>query len=83
MTEIKSAYWDKETLVKEVQSGENRIRISVCEKKGNTWLAIREWYKTVTGEYAPGKHGLAIRVEGPETIDEIIGAVTLSKECLQ
>ena len=82
VTEVKSAYWDKEVLVKDVQSGENRIRISVCTKKGVDWVSIREWYRDQVGDYSPGKHGLAIRLEDPSTIDKIVESLILAKSCV-
>jgi hypothetical protein len=82
MTEIKSAYWEKEVVVSEIQAGENKIRISVCTKKGRTWVAIREWYKTMTGEYSPGKHGLAFPVENAEELEQYIKAFTDAKTCI-
>ena len=77
--EVKSAYWDKELLIQDTQVGENRVRLSLCTKKEVDWLSIREWYKTVTGEYSPGKHGLAIRLEDPSTLDSLIGALNSLK----
>jgi hypothetical protein len=76
MTEVKSAYWDSEKVVKEIESGENRIRISICVKKGKTWISIREWYRTMTGEYNPGKHGLAFMAPDSAPISDFIDALT-------
>ena len=79
LTEVKSTYWDKELLIKEVQVGENRVRLSLCTKKEVDWLSIREWYKTVTGDYSPGKHGLAIRLEDPSTLDSLMESLEMLK----
>lgn len=79
--EVKSDYWEKELLLREVQAGENVIKVSLCTKKGVDWLSIREWYKTITGEYRPGKHGLAIPVEDAETIDFLVEAISYVNLC--
>ena len=81
--EVKSGYWDKELLLKEVQAGENIIKVSLCTKKEREWLSIREWYKTITGEYMPGKHGLAIPVEDPKTVDFLAEAISYVNLCRQ
>ena len=73
--EVKSAYWDKEYIIKEVQAGENRIRFSLCDKRGRTWLSIREWYQTPSKEYAPGKHGMAVPLDDPGILTDMMAAL--------
>lgn len=59
MTEVQSTYWDKEILVKEVTTGNHTVmRVSVTQKKGETYVAYREWYNTKSDPtYKPSKHG--------------------------
>ena len=82
MTEVKSAYWDKEVVISEIPSGQNVVKISLCTKKDRDWLAIREWYRTVAGELAPGKHGLAIILEGTLTVDSLLESIQTLKTML-
>lgn len=81
-TEVKSSFWDKEMLVATVQSGENQVRVSACTRKDVDWVSIREFYKAQNGEFLPGKHGLAIKREDPETLENLIGALQFIKECM-
>ena len=75
-TEIKSTYWDKEWLIKEVQAGENnRIRFSICTKNRRQWLSIREWYQTPSKNYAPGKHGMAVPLDDVAIITDLMSAL--------
>ena len=59
MTEVQSTYWDKEILVKEVTTGNHTVmRVSVTQKKGETYVAYREWYNTKSDPtYKLSKHG--------------------------
>lgn len=64
MTEIASTYWDKEILVKVVTTGEHTVmRISLTQKKGESYVAYREWYNTKSDPtYKPSKHGGATKL---------------------
>lgn len=77
-TEIKSTYWDKEWLIKEVQAGENNlIRFSICTKNRRQYLSIREWYKIKTHDhiYAPGRHGMAVALDDVAIITDLMSAL--------
>lgn len=75
MTEIQSTYWDREILVKEVTTGEHTIvRISITQKKGETYIAYREWYNTKSDPvYKPSKHGGATKIGYAANVVEAMG----------
>lgn len=58
-------YWDTETVIKEIPTGERTfIRISLVTKKGKTYVNYREWYNTKADPtYYPSKHGGALPIE--------------------
>lgn len=80
MTEVASAYWDKEILVKEVTTGEHTImRVSLTQKKGKSYIAYREWYNTKTDlVYKPSKHGGATEISAAAGVIEAM-AMALTK----
>ena len=75
MTEVQSTYWDKEILVKEVTTGDNTVmRVSVAQKKGETYVVYREWYNTKSDPtYKPSKHGGATKVGYAAGVVEAMG----------
>lgn len=83
MTEVQSAYWDKEILVKEVITGEHTVmRVSLTQKKGESYVAYREWYNTKSDPiYKPSKHGGATKLQyAAEVGNAIMIAVTKGSE---
>lgn len=77
MTEVQSTYWDKEILVKEVPTGEHTImKVSITQKKGEVYLAYREWYNTKADPtYKPSKHGGATKIGYAE---DVVKAMTMA-----
>ena len=64
MTEVQSAYWDKQIVVEEVPIGEHTMmQVSITQKKGETYIAYREFYNTKNDPtWKPSKHGGAVKV---------------------
>lgn len=64
MTEVQSAYWDKQIVVKEVSTGDNTMmQVSITQKKGETYIAYREFYNTKSDPtWKPSKHGGATKI---------------------
>lgn len=73
-------FWDSEQNLGSVPVGAREIRLSICEKKEKTYLSIREWYRNFEGELAPGKHGLAFRIESTEDLDNLMTLISKGKE---
>lgn len=61
------------------KNAREQIRVERQEFKGHDLLNIRVFYDDGTGEYRPGKQGLAVRVELVPDLIEAITNVT-SKE---
>ena len=75
---IESSYYDKETLVSEIEKNETKkIRVTVGEKKNNAYINIREWYLDGEGEWRPGKQGMTFNYE---LLNEVIDILSYIKE---
>lgn len=67
--EVESKFYDKETLIAEVEKSEDKIiRISIGERRGTKYINIREFYES-DGEYLPGKAGLNVN---DEVIEDLV-----------
>ena len=75
---IESSYYDKETLVSEIEKNETKkIRVTVGEKKNNAYINIREWYLDTTDEWRPGKQGITLNFE---LLDDVLNTLNYIKE---
>lgn len=75
---IESSYYDKETLVSEIEKNETKkIRVTVGEKKNNAYINIREWYLDATDEWIPGKQGMTLNFE---LLDDVLNTLNYIKE---
>jgi hypothetical protein len=55
MTELVIASIDKNS--REV------LRVTLDDFKGHRLVNLRVWFKTAEGDYCPGKHGVALRID--------------------
>lgn len=75
---IESSYYDKETLVSEIEKNETKkVRITVGEKKNNAYINIREWYLDATDEWRPGKQGMTFNFE---LLGDVLNTLNYIKE---
>ena len=75
---IESSYYDKETLVSEIEKNETKkIRVTVGENKNNAYINIREWYLDATDEWRPGKQGMTLNFE---LLDDVLDTLNYIKE---
>ena len=51
------------------RSDSERLRITISEYRGRTFVDLRVWYSAESGEFRPGRAGLTIR---PEQMAEVM-----------
>ncbi|PQV56578.1 transcriptional coactivator p15 (PC4) [Defluviimonas denitrificans] len=59
------------------KNAREEIRVEVQDFKGHRLLNIRVWYDDGTGEYRPGKQGLALRLD---RLSDLCGALEKAAE---
>lgn len=75
--ELNSDFYEKETLVAEVEKSESKIiRISVGERKDMKYVNVREFYNK-DGEWLPGKSGMCVN---DEVIEDLIQGLQYALE---
>ncbi|VVG71651.1 hypothetical protein PAP18089_02636 [Pandoraea apista] len=57
------------------KSDSERLRITISEYRGRTFIDLRTWYSTETGEFKPGRAGVTLR---PDQIAEIVQGLMLA-----
>ena len=76
--EVESNFYDKETVVCEIEKSENKkIRISIGEKKDTKYVNTREFYKNDDGEWLPGKSGMCVN---DEVIEDLVEGLQMALE---
>lgn len=74
---IETNFYDKETLVAEIEKSDSKIiRVSVGEKKGTKYVNMREFYEK-DGEWLPGKSGLCVN---DEVIEDLVQGLNYALE---
>ncbi|MBU0533202.1 MAG: transcriptional coactivator p15/PC4 family protein [Candidatus Omnitrophica bacterium] len=66
-------------IIKDIEkNGNNKIRVSISEFKGNNYIDVRVYYEDDEGEYKPTKKGVTFT---PELISQVIdGLLQAEKE---
>jgi hypothetical protein len=78
LQELKSGFWDKEYLVKDVEVSKHQIiRFCLVTKGNKSWITFREFYNSEADPiWKPGKDGGKFKLEqGMASANAIITAV--------
>jgi Transcriptional Coactivator p15 (PC4) len=61
------------------RSDSERLRITISEYRGRTFVDLRVWYSTDSGEFKPGRAGVTLR---PEQIPEVCQSLVLAARAI-
>ena len=61
------------------RSDSERLRITISEFKGRTFIDLRVWYSTESGEFKPGRAGVSLR---PEQVGEVVQGLMLAARAI-
>ena len=67
------------TLVDIRKSDSERLRINISEYRGRTFIDLRVWYSTESGEYKPGRAGVSLR---PDQIGEVVQGLLVASRAV-
>jgi hypothetical protein len=56
------------------RSDSERLRVTVSEYRGRSYVDLRIWYAAADGEWKPGRAGVSLR---PEQVGEVVQALML------
>lgn len=61
------------------KSDSERLRITISEYRGRTFIDLRAWYVTESGEFKPGRVGVSLR---PDQIAEVTQGLLLASRAI-
>ena len=56
------------------------LRVSIDEFRGHTLLNLRTWFRTDSGEWRPGRQGVALRVQVLPELRAALEAATIAAD---
>lgn len=63
----------------DVRRSESERLITISEYRGRTFVHLRVWYSTESGEFKPGRAGVTLR---PEQIPEVCQSLVLAARAI-
>ncbi|MCC8396313.1 transcriptional coactivator p15/PC4 family protein [Paraburkholderia sp. MMS20-SJTR3] len=61
------------------KSDSERLRVTVSEYRGRTFIDLRVWYSIESGDYKPGRAGVSLR---PDQIAEVVQGLLVASRAL-
>lgn len=61
------------------KSDSERLRINISAYKGRTFIDLRVWYSTASGEFKPGRAGVSLR---PDQIAEVVQGLMVASRAI-
>ena len=61
------------------KSDSERIRINISDYRGRTFIDLRVWYSTESGEFKPGRAGVSLR---PDQIAEVVQGLLVASRAI-
>ncbi|WP_144142635.1 transcriptional coactivator p15/PC4 family protein [Paraburkholderia sp. BCC1884] len=61
------------------KSDSERLRVTISEYRGRSFIDLRVWYVTESGEFKPGRAGITLR---PDQIPEITQGLLLASRAI-
>jgi hypothetical protein len=61
------------------KSDSERLRVTISEYRGRTFIDLRVWYSTENGELKPGRAGVSLR---PDQIAEVTQGLLLASRAI-
>ncbi len=70
---------DRMPIMDIARSDSERLRVTVSQYRGRTFIDLRVWYSAEGGEYKPSGKGVTIR---PNQVPEILQGLRLAAEAI-
>jgi hypothetical protein len=61
------------------KSDSERLRITISEYRGRTFIDLRVWYSIESGEFKPGRAGVSLR---PDQIAEVVQGLLVASRAI-